>query len=350
MIASANRVKAAIVGASGYTGVELLRLLSRHEHVEIVALTAERKAGQALATVFPQLAGLDAPHLVSLDDVDFGAIDVVFCGLPHGTTQEVIAGLPDHLKIFDLSADFRLSDVDTYAEWYGHPHRAPALQKEAVYGLTELNRDAVRGARLVACPGCYPTGALLPLAPLLEAGRIEADGIIVDAKSGVTGAGRALREEMLFAEVGEGINAYGIARHRHTPEMEQELSKAAGSPVIIGFTPHLVPMNRGILCTIYVTLAEGTTADDARQALAARYADDAFVRVVPEGMAPATRHVRGSNYCLIGVFADRLPGRAIVISAIDNLVKGASGQAVQNMNLVCGFPETTGLAQQPLFP
>ncbi len=274
----------------------------------------------------------------------------MFCGLPHGTTQEVIAKLPGHLKIVDLSADFRLHDLATYATWYGHAHKAPDLQKEAVYGLTELARDAVRRARLVANPGCYPTSAQLPLVLLLEAGQVDPDDIIIDAKSGMTGAGRAAKEEMLYSEVAEGIHAYGVARHRHAPEIEQGLSKAAGRPILVNFTPHLMPMNRGILSTIYVRLANGATAADLRATLAARYAGEAFVHVVPEGVSPATRHVRGSNRVLLGVFADRMPGRAILLSVEDNLVKGASGQAIQNMNLMCGLPETTGLMQEALFP
>jgi N-acetyl-gamma-glutamyl-phosphate reductase len=353
MTASAKgmeKLRVAVVGASGYTGAELVRLLGRHPGVEIAALTAERKAGQALAEVFPHLGGLALPPLVALDRVDWAGVAVAFLGLPHGTTQEVAAALPAHLKVIDLSADFRLADPAEYARWYGHPHKAPALQKEAVYGLTELAREAVRAARLVACPGCYPTSAQLPLVPLLAAGVIEADDIIIDAKSGVSGAGRALKEGSLFCEAAEGVHAYGIASHRHAPEIEQGLSHAAGRPVVANFTPHLMPMNRGILSTIYVRLKGGAGADDARAALAARYAGEPFVRVLAAGQAPATRHVRGSNFCLIGVFADRVPGRAIVLSAIDNLVKGASGQAVQNMNLMCGLPETTGLEQQPLFP
>jgi N-acetyl-gamma-glutamyl-phosphate reductase len=346
----ANKIRIAIIGASGYTGAELLRLLLHHTGVEITAVTADRKAGQTLGEVFPHLAGAGVPDLIDLAAVDWSGVDVAFCCLPHGTTQEVIAGLPEHLRVIDLSADFRLTDLDVYAEWYGHSHRAPELQKDAVYGLTELAREAIPGARVVACPGCYPTAALLPLVPLVEAGKIVSTDIIVDAKSGVSGAGRALKEGMLFAEVGEGVHAYGVARHRHAPEIEQGLSEAAGQPVPVNFTPHLVPMNRGILSSIYVKLSDGVTADDLRAVLADRYADEAFVRVVPKGEMPATRHVRGSNYCLIGVAADRLPGRAIIVSVIDNLVKGSSGQAVQNMNLVCGFPETQGLEQEPLFP
>jgi len=349
-----NMIRVAVIGASGYTGAELVRILSVHPTVQLAALTADRKAGQALGDVFPHLATvadhIALPPLVSLEDVDWDGIDVAFCGLPHGTTQEVVAGLPERLKVVDLSADFRLSDTALYAQWYGHERRAPTLQTEAVYGLTELARDAIAEARLVACPGCYPTSAQLPLVPLIEAGVIDADDIIIDAKSGVSGAGRAAKEASLFAEVAEGVHAYGVAKHRHTPEIEQGLALAAKRPVTVNFTPHLMPMNRGILATIYVRLAGGARAADARAALAGRYEGEPFVRVVPEGVVPATRHVRGSNHCLIGVFDDRLPGRAIVLSVIDNLVKGASGQAVQNMNVGFGLDETAGLEQQPLFP
>lgn len=348
--ANANALRIGVLGASGYTGGELLRLLARHPGVEIRMLSAERRAGQSLGAVFPHLGHLGAPDLIKLEDADYGALDLVFCCLPHGTTQEVIAGLPRSLKIVDLSADFRLTDPKSYAQWYGHEHRALALQAEAVYGLTELKRAAVTSARLVANPGCYPTSAQLPLVPLLEAGAIEAGDIIIDAKSGVSGAGREAKEASLFAEVSEGINAYGIASHRHAPEIEQGLAEAAKKPVVVNFTPHLMPMNRGILSTIYVKLASGASADDLRATLTKRYAGEPFVRVLPKGQAPATRHVRGSNLCLIGVFADRVPGRAIVLSAIDNLVKGASGQAVQNMNVMAGQPEATGLEQVALFP
>ena len=349
MTNTANAVRAAILGASGYTGAELVRILLHHPMVEIRTLTADRSAGRPFEAVFPQFAGRGLPGLVRIEDVDWDSHDLAFCCLPHGTTQEVIAALPQRLRVVDLSADFRLSDPATYAEWYGHAHRAPALQAEAVYGLTELARDELREARLVANPGCYPTSAILPLAPLLGEGAIE-DEIIVDSKSGVSGAGRAAKEASLFAEVSEGIHPYGIAAHRHAPEIEQELGKAAGSPITVNFTPHLMPMNRGILSTIYVRLAGGAGAGDLRAALARRYDGEPFVRVVPEGAVPATRHVRGSNHCLIGVFPDRLPGRAILVSALDNLVKGAAGQAVQNMNLVCALPETTALEQEPLFP
>ncbi len=351
MTSSASAVRVAILGASGYTGAELVRLLLHHPEVEIRALTADRHAGRPYAAVFPQFGRRTLPVLLRIEDVDWDGIDLAFCCLPHGTTQTVIAGLPQRLRVIDLSADFRLADCAAYARWYGKEHRAPALQREAVYGLTELAREGVRRARLVACPGCYPTSAILPLAPLLAAGAVDLDaGLIVDSKSGVSGAGRAAREASLFAEVSEGIHAYGVANHRHAPEIEQALSEAAGTDVLVNFTPHLMPMNRGILSTIYVRLDGGAAPDGLRELLAERYAGEPFVGVLPDGALPATRHVRGSNSCLIGVAADRLPGRAIIVSVLDNLVKGASGQAVQNMNVICGFAETTALEQEPLYP
>lgn len=350
MNANANRVRLGILGASGYTGAELLRILARHPGVDIKALTAEKNAGGTVAELFPHLASMELPRLVKVAETDWNAVDAVFCCLPHATTQEIIAGLPRRLKVIDLSADFRLADTAMYAKWYGHEHHAPELQKEAVYGMTELKREAVRCTRLCAVPGCYPTSAVLPLMPLVENRLIDADDIVIDAKSGVTGAGRELKLGSMFAEAAEGIHAYNIASHRHTSEIEQELGLAAGRQLIVNFTPHLMPMNRGILSTIYVRLGKGVTADALRDALNKRYAGEPFVKVTPPGAAPATRHVRGSNLCLIGVFADRVAGRAILVSAIDNLVKGASGQAVQNFNLMHGFPEITALEQQPLFP
>lgn len=346
-------VRVAVLGASGYTGSELVRLLLRHPKAEIAALTADSRAGKAMADVFPQFFGVDLPRLRKIEELDPAAFDLVFCALPHATTQRVLKDLltrrPD-LKIVDLSADFRLSDPAAYAHWYGHEHQALELQKEAVYGLTELYRDAVAGARLVANPGCYTTTSILPVVPLLAAGAIEPDDIVIDAKSGMTGAGRSAKEAMLFSEVSEGFHAYGVGGHRHTAEIDQEYALAAGRPVLATFTPHLMPANRGIYATIYVKTAPGRTAADLHRVLADRYADETFIRVLPLGGVPQSRHVRGSNSVHIGVVADRQPGRAIVLSTLDNLVKGASGQAVQNMNVVCGFPEAMGLEQVALFP
>ena len=345
-----SKAKIAILGASGYTGAELVRMLALHPGADIRILTADRKAGQKMIDVFPHLGDVPLPDLISINDADFSSVDSVFCCLPHGTTQEVIAGLPTTLKIVDLSADFRLRDPATYAEWYGHPHQAEVLQTEAVYGLTEWARADVARARLIANPGCYPTSILLPLVPLLRKGLIETTGIIADSKSGVSGAGRAAKEANLYTEVTEGIHAYGIAGHRHLPEIEQELGVAAGTSVAMTFTPHLMPMSRGMLSTIYVRLGKGQTVETLKETLEATYRDEPFVRVLPGSMVPATRHVRGSNYCLINVFADRVPGQVIICSVIDNLVKGASGQAIQNFNVQFGFDETTGLRQQPMFP
>jgi N-acetyl-gamma-glutamyl-phosphate reductase len=344
-----NKIKAAVLGASGYTGADMIRLAARHPEIELVALIAKGHVGQSLGQVFPHLASLDVPKLVASDAVDWKGIDVVFSGLPHGTAHEEIAKLPERVKVIDMSADFRLRDPATYAGWYGE-HSAPQMLEEAVYGLTEHYRDEIAGARLVACPGCYPTAVLLALLPLAKAKLMASEDIIIDAKSGVSGAGRSLKQNMLFSEAGEGLSPYGIANHRHVPEIEQELSRVLGKTVKINFTPHLVPMSRGELCTSYVRLAGRSKAADLRKALLEAYAASPFVRVVGESVIPATQHVRGSNYCHIGVFADRLEGRAIVVSAIDNLVKGSAGQALQNFNLMYGFDETLGLEQLPLFP
>jgi len=286
---AANRLRIGILGASGYTGADLVRLLLRHPNADIRVLTGESKAGRPIGETFPHLAPYDLPDLVRWEDARWDDLDVAFCGLPHGTTQEIVAALPRSLRIVDLSADFRLSDPAVYAEWYGHEHRAPELQREAVYGLTERARAEVRDARLVANPGCYPTATLLPLLPLVERALVEVDDIVVDAKSGVSGAGRAAKEANLFTEVSEAMHAYGVGRHRHMPEMEQELARQAGRPVLLSFTPHLVPMNRGELITIYARLAGGAGVEDLRSGLARAYRDEAFIHVLPAGGAAATR-------------------------------------------------------------
>lgn len=343
-------LRIAILGASGYTGAELLRLLLPHPAAKIVALTAEKNAGQPAHALLPQLRHHALPDLCKIDAVDFSAVDIAFCALPHGTTQDVVAALPRDLIIIDLSADFRLHDTASYAQWYGHEHRAPALQKEAVYGLCEVMRDKIRSARLIANPGCYPTAAQLPLIPLLKAGLISAEDIIIDAKSGVSGAGRELKQGNLYCEAAEGMQAYGVASHRHAPEIEAGLSQARGQPIIVNFTPHLAPMNRGIFASLYVRLTPGKQVGDLRAAWQQAYGSEPFVHLLPDGVLPSTRQVRGTNLCQMAVVADRVPGRAIILSAIDNLVKGAAGQAVQNMNIVAGLPETTGLMHTALFP
>lgn len=345
---SASKISVGIIGASGYTGADAVRLLAEHPNAEIKLLTGNAHAGKELAEIYPQFAGLEVPALVKAEDADWGGIDVAICGLPHSTAQDVIAQVPDSVKIIDMSADFRLRNADIYAEWYGRSHDNADLLSEAVYGLTEHYADEIKKARLVACPGCYPTAALSALLPLLKAGLLSSDDLIIDAKSGITGAGRSLKEQNLFSEVAEGMNAYGVAAHRHAPEIEQEVGKAAGlDDVRVNFTPHLVPMNRGEYVSIYAR-TNGAIAADMKSVWQEFYADKPFVRVVND--VPASRHVRGSNYCLLAAFDDRIDGRVILFSTLDNLVKGSSGQAIQNMNLMFGFGETAGLQQQPLYP
>jgi N-acetyl-gamma-glutamyl-phosphate reductase len=328
-----------ILGASGYTGVELLRFLHHHPHVHIAALTGDTQAGQTFGEVFPHMQFHDLPDIVRHENVDMQQADLVFCCLPHGTTQDIIAALPAHVRVIDLSADFRLFDTHTYATWYGHAHRAPALQQTAVYGLSEHYRTSIHSARLVANPGCYPTSSLLPLLPLLRAGILESDGIIIDAKCNV-----------IFCEVAEGMSAYGVGNHRHMPEIEQELSKACGQDVTINFTPHLIPMRRGMLTTIYARISAAHSLADARTLLEQHYAHEPFVQILPEGQMPSTHHVRGSNHCHINLFAGRKKNEIILVSVIDNLVKGASGQAIQNMNIMYGFPEDMALDCVAVFP
>ncbi|THH38865.1 N-acetyl-gamma-glutamyl-phosphate reductase [Aliishimia ponticola] len=339
--------KIAILGASGYTGAELIRLISTHGGMEIAALGANSKAGLAMADVFPFLRHLDLPQLVTIDEIDWTGIDLCFCALPHKTSQEVISALPKTLKIVDLSADFRLRDPEAYAKWYGNAHGAVEMQGQAVYGLTEFYRDQIAAARLVAGTGCNAATGQFALRPLIEAGVIDLDHIILDLKCAVSGAGRSLKENLLHAELSEGTNAYAVGgTHRHLGEFDQEFSALAGRPVHIQFTPHLIPANRGILATAYV---HGDPAA-VHQALQQAYATETFIEVLPFGATPSTHDVRGSNFCHLGVTGDRIDGRAIVVAALDNLTKGSSGQALQNANLMLGLPETQGLMMAPLFP
>jgi N-acetyl-gamma-glutamyl-phosphate reductase len=347
---AARKIRIAVIGASGYTGADLIRLAAAHPMMEIAVLTANTHAGKKAHEVFPHFSGLDLPPLVRNEEADWADIDAVFCGLPHATSQGVIRELPRHLKVIDMSADFRLRNPAVYEKWYGTPHKALELQKEAVYGLTEHYRDEIRKARIVACPGCYPTAALLMLLPLVKDGLIDAGDILIDAKSGVSGAGRSLKQNLLFTEAGEGLSPYGIASHRHAPEMEQEISRAAGREVIVNFTPHLIPMSRGELCTSYVRLARGAMVDDLERSLKSAYEGEPFVHLAPKGVTPATQFVRGSNNVMLAVYTDRIPGRAILVSTLDNLVKGSAGQAIQNFNLIFSLPETSGLEQVALFP
>ena len=339
--------RVAILGASGYTGAELVRLIATHPSLEIAALSGERKAGMRMAEVFPFLAHMDLPVLQKIDEIDFTGIELCFCALPHATSQEVIAALPGHLKVVDLSADFRLRDPADYLKWYGKPHAAPELQKEAVYGLTEFYREEIRTARLVAGTGCNAATGQYALRPLIAEGVIDLDEIVIDLKAGVSGAGRSAKENLLHAELSGGTHPYSVGgTHRHLGEFDQEFSRIAGRKVEVQFTPHLMPFNRGIMATVYVR-GEPQAVHDT---LARAYAAEPFLHVLPFGQVASTRSVAGSNFCHIGVAGDRLAGRAVVFAALDNLTKGSSGQAIQNANLMLGLEETAGLMLAPLFP
>jgi N-acetyl-gamma-glutamyl-phosphate reductase len=348
-----KKLQAAIIGASGYTGAELIRILLNHPKVAIAALVANSNAGQKISQIYPHLIHFDLPDLQKIDEVDFSAIDVAFGCLPHTTSQETFKKIlsdpkNSHLKIIDLSADFRLENVNDYQKWYDHEHIAPNLQPQAVYGLPEIHRNKIKKSNLIACPGCYPTSALLPLIPLLQNNLIEKTDIIIDSKSGATGAGRALKQGNLFCEVNESVKAYAIGNHRHIGEIEQELSKASGDKIEIDFTPHLLPINRGIISTIYAKINPKFSLADIQNCLETKYEDEPFVRVI-EG-DPNIKDVVGTNFCLIAAKKAHVEKRVILVSVIDNLCKGASGQAVQNMNIIFGLDEKTGLELAPLFP
>ncbi|WP_298562880.1 N-acetyl-gamma-glutamyl-phosphate reductase [uncultured Aliiroseovarius sp.] len=339
--------KIAILGASGYTGAELVRLIATHPSMEIVALSADRKAGQEMSDVYPHLRHLDLPKLVKMDEIDFSTVDLAFAALPHGLSQALVRDLPETVKVVDLGADFRLRDPAEYEKWYGAPHVAVELQKTAVYGLTEFYRDDIKNARLVAGTGCNAATVQYALRPLISGGLVDLDRIICDLKNGISGAGRSLKENMLFAERSTDVLGYAQGgTHRHLGEFDQEFSMLAGRDVRIQFTPHLVPVNRGILADCYV---DGDP-QAIHAALVAQYSDEPFVTVLPFGKLPGMGQVMGSNQCHLGVAGDRIPGRALVVSALDNLCKGSSGQALQNANLMLGEDETTGLMSPPVFP
>ena len=351
---SKEKLQVAIVGSSGYTGGELMRILLGHPKVTVTAITSERSAGQPITAIFPHLASLTRLICEPLDPAVIAKkADLVFLALPHVTAQDAANKFRElGTKVIDLSADYRLADPAVYALWYEHSHQYPELLKQAVYGLPELRREQIKKASLIANPGCYPTSAILGLAPLIKQGMGIADlaSIIIDSKSGVSGAGRSPALAYHYPEANEGLMAYKIGTHRHTPEIEQELSALAGHPMTVSFTPHLIPMNRGILTTIYARLTENTDTTTLHARYLDFYKHEPFVRVLPAGQLPNVRNVRGSNFCDIGVTADPRTGRAVVVSVIDNLVKGAAGQAVQNMNLMMAFEETTGLTSAGLFP
>lgn len=344
-------LRVAVVGASGYTGVELIRLLVGHPEIEIVSVTSRQHEGLPISQAFPSLTGFCELHCEPLDvDAIAAKAELVFTALPHKSAMDVIPGfLAAGCKIVDLSADYRLKDQSVYEQWY-QEHSSPELLSEAVYGLPELFRSEIDSARLVANPGCYPTSVALGLAPLLKNDLIDPATLVIDSKSGTSGAGRSVKQGSLYCEVNEGFKAYGVASHRHTPEIEQSLSVLAGQPVKVNFTPHLLPINRGILSTMYASLRKEQSTADLIELYKQAYAGEAFIRVMPGGELPNVSFVRGTNFCDLGLVSDARTGRVIVVSAIDNLVKGAAGQAVQNMNLICGFKEQLGLGIVPLFP
>jgi N-acetyl-gamma-glutamyl-phosphate reductase len=345
-------LKVAVVGASGYTGIELIRILHNHPEVAVTSVTSEQSAGKRLSEVFPSLRDRYDRVLESLDPERIAEkTDIIFTALPHTAAMKVVPTFLEAGKIvIDLSADYRLHDPEEYGAWY-EPHLNPELLGEAVYGLPEVRREQIAPARLVANPGCYPTSIILGLMPLLKERLIDPASIIADSKSGVSGAGRGAKVDTLYCEVNEGFKAYGVGGvHRHIPEIEQEISLLAGEKIAISFTPHLVPMDRGILSTIYAVPVASASVSDIHSLYEEHYDGEAFVRVLKQGEFPSTAFVRGSNFCDIGVTVDKRTGRIIIVSALDNLVKGASGQAVQNMNIVCGFPEIMGLELMPIYP
>ena len=340
-----NKLKIAIIGSSGYTGLELIRILQNHQFSDIQILIADSNAGKNMSEIYPHLDILDLPKLIKIEQADFSQMDVIFSCLPHNHSQKIISDIfaEDHkknLKIIDLAADFRLKNTKDYQKWYGE-HEAENLQKEAIYALPEMNRQKIKKARLIACPGCYPTSILLPLLPLLNSSLIKPDNIISDSKSGVTGAGRSLKIGNLFCEANENISAYSVANHRHIAEIEQEINLISKSVAKIDFTTHLIPVNRGILSTIYVDLADGFSKEDLINCLKTKYDDEYFVKISDH--IPSVKEVAGTNLCKISVQNGRSEGRVIIISVIDNLIKGASGQAVQNMNIAFDIDEREGL-------
>ncbi|MCH8485401.1 MAG: N-acetyl-gamma-glutamyl-phosphate reductase [Candidatus Cyclonatronum sp.] len=346
---STKKIKVAIAGATGYTGAELVRLLLEHPNAELVAVTSERNAGAWLHDIHPQLAGLTAIQLKPLDDINLAELDTLFLALPHRVSMTFMQKHhPLPCKVVDLSGDFRLSDVSVYEQWYDTKHVIPSLVKDAAYGLPELFREQIRNARLIANPGCYPTSAILPLAPLVKEGLIDARSVVIDAKSGITGAGVSPKDNTHFPHAYDNFSAYGISTHRHTPEIELSVGAFAGSEVRAQFTPHLLPVNRGILTATYSTAVKPVDAATLSEVYEKAYGGEYFIRMRPQ--SPQLRFVRASNFCDIYASYDARTNRIITISAIDNLMKGAAGQAVQNMNLINDLEETAGLTGSPVCP
>ncbi len=343
-------VRVSIVGASGYGGGELVRLLTGHPEVEVTHLTAESRRGEAMASLYPNLRTFTGAVTEEADPEQIAEdSDVIFLALPNGKAMTMVPAMVAHARVIDLGADFRFKDERVYEQWYKIPHACPELLADAAYGLTEFHRGEIRRAKIVGNPGCYPTAALLAMLPLFQSGKVSATGAIIDAKSGVSGAGRGVSLATHFSEINENVKPYNIASHRHTPEIEQELGRAVGREVAVTFTPHLIPMTRGILVTVYLPLAGALTTEEATAILQEAYAGEPFVRVLADDL-PQTKATAGSNFCDVAVRVDRHSGVAIAMAALDNLVKGASGQAIQNMNVMLGLPEDLGLRVPGLYP
>ncbi|MCX7724923.1 MAG: N-acetyl-gamma-glutamyl-phosphate reductase [Thermodesulfovibrio sp.] len=345
-------LKVFICGGSGYTGCELLRILALHDEVQIVGVTSEKSAGMAVSELFPAFFKYKDLRFENLQIEKIkNRADIYFLALPHGKSQQIAAELINNGKrVIDLSADFRIKDVQIYEQWYKTQHMFPHLLKEAVYGLPELYREKIKRGRLIANPGCYPTSVIIPLYPFLKRDLIDPETIIIDSKSGVSGAGRKAEITLSYCEVNEDFRAYNVAKHRHTPEIEQELSFILGRNIKVDFTTHLLPLNRGILSTIYANLNKSITTREALEILEESYKDEPFIKIMPEGEVPAIKYIKGTNYCYIGAIVNQRTNRLILISALDNLIKGASGQAVQNMNIIFGIEETKALNALALSP
>ncbi|MBL08839.1 MAG: N-acetyl-gamma-glutamyl-phosphate reductase [Rhodobiaceae bacterium] len=345
-----NNINIAILGASGYTGGDLIRLLLSHEKSSIIYLSAHSNVGQDSNDFHKGLFDETLPIFVSVEDINYDNIDLVISALPHNIFHNVISIIPDNIKVIDMSADFRFTNSKIYNEYYETKHGSENLLKEAIYGLSEINRKNIKGARIVACPGCYPTAVLLPLIPLIRSKLVQLDDIIIDAKSGVTGAGRSLKKDLLFSEISESVKPYSLTNHRHAPEIEEKIFLESNENVRISFTPHLIPINRGELITMYLKLNDGNDLSQIIACLEDFYSNDEFVKINTESKPSETANVRGSNKCLISAFDDRIRGRIIITSVIDNLVKGSAGQAIQNMNIMFDLEEGMGLKNIPLYP
>lgn len=345
-----KKINITIIGSSGYTGIELIRILLNHPNAVIKQVIANNNSGNYLSEIYPHLKNEKIPQLISLDDANWDNIDIIFLCLPHGTSQKIISKLPNSIKIIDLAADFRIKDTKEYFEWYREEHQAANLLSKATYGLPEIFEDEIKKAPIIACPGCFPTSSILPLFPILQKNLISSDNIIIDSKSGISGAGRNPKQNLLFCEINTNAYAYNVCKHRHIAEIEQTLSIASNSKIKINFIPQLIPVNRGILSTIYVSLNNNQNIEDLHKTLQNFYKNSYFVKIMDIGYTPSIAEVQNTNYCHIALEKGRSEKLVVITSVIDNLGKGASAQSIQNMNIIFGIKENTGLQLIPAFP